>query len=196
MTGQPRARPHVRGRAARSPSRTAVSVGLLGADYRVADGRYQFARILAGENWNPKLQAPLTQPGVSVQGGRVPPRRERPGPARRRRRLPPVPGHGRQADRAHRRARAPTARARAQVTVVPVAVRRGAAPAHLDGGQPPPGGRADRRPRGLRLHPGHRSPAGSPTSTATSSPRSARRRSSSTSASTTAATSPTTSWTT
>ena len=51
------------------PKQDAVGVGLLGADYRVADGRYQFARILSGENWNPKLQAPLTQPGVDVKAG-------------------------------------------------------------------------------------------------------------------------------
>ena len=51
------------------PKQESVSVGLLGADYLVANGRYQFARILAGENWNPKLQAPLTQPGVSVKAG-------------------------------------------------------------------------------------------------------------------------------
>jgi tricorn protease len=51
------------------PKQERVSVGLLGADYRVADGRYQFARILSGENWNPKLQAPLTQPGVNVSAG-------------------------------------------------------------------------------------------------------------------------------
>jgi len=51
------------------PKQESVSVGLLGADYLVANGRYQFARILSGENWNPKLQAPLTQPGVSVKAG-------------------------------------------------------------------------------------------------------------------------------
>jgi tricorn protease len=51
------------------PKQDAVGVGLLGADYRVAEGRYQFARILSGENWNPRLQAPLTQPGVSVASG-------------------------------------------------------------------------------------------------------------------------------
>jgi tricorn protease len=51
------------------PKQDAVSVGLLGADYKVVNGRYQFARILAGENWNPKLQAPLTQPGVNVKSG-------------------------------------------------------------------------------------------------------------------------------
>ncbi|HJW08746.1 MAG TPA: PDZ domain-containing protein, partial [Holophagaceae bacterium] len=56
-------------RGGASPKQDAVGGGLLGADYRVADGRYQFARILAGENWNPKLQAPLTQPGVNVKEG-------------------------------------------------------------------------------------------------------------------------------
>jgi tricorn protease len=46
-----------------------VSVGLLGADYAVESGRYRIARIYRGENWNPKLQAPLTQPGVHVEEG-------------------------------------------------------------------------------------------------------------------------------
>lgn len=47
----------------------AVPGGLLGADYEIANGRYRFARILSGENWNPGLQAPLTQPGVNVKAG-------------------------------------------------------------------------------------------------------------------------------
>lgn len=51
------------------PKQTPVTVGLLGADYRVTEGRYQFFRILKGENWNPKLAAPLTQPGVVVHEG-------------------------------------------------------------------------------------------------------------------------------
>ena len=46
-----------------------VKGGLLGADYVVENGRYRFARIFNGENWNPKLVAPLTQPGVNVQEG-------------------------------------------------------------------------------------------------------------------------------
>src|SRR5262249_12141467 len=33
------------------------------------NGRYRFARVYNGENWNPKLQAPLTQPGVNVTAG-------------------------------------------------------------------------------------------------------------------------------
>jgi tricorn protease len=44
-------------------------VGLLGADYTVENGRYRFAKIYQGENWNPQLRAPLTQPGVNVQEG-------------------------------------------------------------------------------------------------------------------------------
>lgn len=51
------------------PEQEKVSVGLLGADYSVAQGRYRISRILAGENWNPKLKAPLTQPGVDVKEG-------------------------------------------------------------------------------------------------------------------------------
>ena len=51
------------------PAMAAEHVGLLGADYRIANGRYQFSRILSGENWNPNLQAPLTQPGVNLHAG-------------------------------------------------------------------------------------------------------------------------------
>jgi tricorn protease len=46
-----------------------IKVGLLGADYKLADGRYQFARVFDGENWNPSAKAPLTQPGVNVKPG-------------------------------------------------------------------------------------------------------------------------------
>ena len=46
-----------------------VVTGLLGADYEVADGRYRFSRVYNGENWNPQLTAPLTQPGVNVKAG-------------------------------------------------------------------------------------------------------------------------------
>ena len=43
--------------------------GLLGADYSIENGRYRVARVYNGENWNPGLQAPLTQPGVNVKAG-------------------------------------------------------------------------------------------------------------------------------
>jgi tricorn protease len=46
-----------------------VSTGLLGADYQIENGRYRFARVFNGENWNPQLKAPLTQPGVNVAAG-------------------------------------------------------------------------------------------------------------------------------
>jgi len=46
-----------------------IKVGLLGADYKIENGRYRFAHVYDGENWNPKLQAPLTQPGVDVNEG-------------------------------------------------------------------------------------------------------------------------------
>jgi tricorn protease len=46
-----------------------VRGGLLGADYRIENGRYRFARVYNGENWNPQLRAPLTQPGVNVAAG-------------------------------------------------------------------------------------------------------------------------------
>jgi tricorn protease len=53
----------------RTPPSEQEKVGLLGADYTIEDGRYRFARIYHGENWNPQLRAPLTQPGVNVQQG-------------------------------------------------------------------------------------------------------------------------------
>ncbi len=51
------------------PAVTRVGVGLLGADYAIENGRYRFARVFDGENWNPRLRAPLTQPGVNVKAG-------------------------------------------------------------------------------------------------------------------------------
>lgn len=46
-----------------------VKVGLLGADYKIENGRYRFTHVYDGENWNPRLQAPLTQPDVDVREG-------------------------------------------------------------------------------------------------------------------------------
>ena len=51
------------------PDTRKVKVGLLGADYKIENGRYRFARVYNGENWNPELRAPLTQPGVNVKAG-------------------------------------------------------------------------------------------------------------------------------
>ncbi len=46
-----------------------VPVGLLGADYEAVNGFYRIKKIYTGENWNPTLRAPLTQPGVNVNAG-------------------------------------------------------------------------------------------------------------------------------
>ena len=37
--------------------------------YKVENGRYRFAKVYGGLNWNPELRAPLTEPGVDVKAG-------------------------------------------------------------------------------------------------------------------------------
>ena len=170
----PRSHLHRRRRLARSQTdrRSACSAPTT----RVENGRYRFARIYNGENWNPQLRAPLTQPGVNVKAGEY---------------LLAVNGRDLRATdnvyrllRERRPARSVTlkvgpnadgANAR-DVTVVPVesetALRNLAwiednrrKVDQLTGGQ-----------RGLRLPARHRRPAATRISTATSSPRSTRRR--------------------
>jgi tricorn protease len=51
------------------PEESPVSVGLLGADYAVENGRYRIRRVYTGENWNPGLRAPLSAPGIRVSEG-------------------------------------------------------------------------------------------------------------------------------
>ena len=51
------------------PEPKKIRGGLLGADYSLENGRYRIAKVFDGENWNPGLQAPLTQPGVNVKAG-------------------------------------------------------------------------------------------------------------------------------
>jgi tricorn protease len=51
------------------PASDPISVGLLGADYAIENGRYRIKKIYGGENWNPELQAPLSGPGVQVAEG-------------------------------------------------------------------------------------------------------------------------------
>lgn len=51
------------------PGEEPVSVGLLGADVSVENGRYRIRRIYSGENWNPDLRAPLSGPGINVAEG-------------------------------------------------------------------------------------------------------------------------------
>jgi tricorn protease len=55
------------GDIANEPKR--VRGGLLGADYKLENGRYRFARVYEGDNWSASTRAPLTQPGVSVRNG-------------------------------------------------------------------------------------------------------------------------------
>jgi len=47
----------------------APQTGLLGADYKVENGRYRITKILGGQNWTPGLASPLTLPGVYVKEG-------------------------------------------------------------------------------------------------------------------------------
>jgi len=51
------------------PEAKKVPGGLLGADYRLENGRYRFARVYDGESWSPQLRAPLAPPGVNVVEG-------------------------------------------------------------------------------------------------------------------------------
>ncbi|HVS14408.1 MAG TPA: PDZ domain-containing protein [Thermoanaerobaculia bacterium] len=46
-----------------------VPGGLLGADFELEAGRYRFAKVYGGLNWNPELRSPLTEPGVGVVAG-------------------------------------------------------------------------------------------------------------------------------
>jgi tricorn protease len=46
-----------------------VSVGLLGCDFTIESGKYRVARIYRGQNWNPQLRSPLSEPGVDVKVG-------------------------------------------------------------------------------------------------------------------------------
>lgn len=51
------------------PAYKRIPVGLLGADYKIKDGRYMIKKIYNGENWNPGLRAPLSGPGIKVKEG-------------------------------------------------------------------------------------------------------------------------------
>lgn len=51
------------------PAGPQANVGLLGADYRIADGRYRITRVYRGDNSSPMLTGPLAQPGVHANVG-------------------------------------------------------------------------------------------------------------------------------
>ena len=166
--------------------------GLLGADYTVDNGRYRFAKIYHGENWNPELRAPLTQPGVNVKAGEF---------------LLAVNGQDVKPPDELYRFFEGTAGKRSCCSVGPNAdgsdaaksrscrsqSELAAAQSRLGRGQSPQSHRDDQGQGRLRLSARHRGRAATPTSTATSSPRPTRTPSSSTSASTAAARRPTTS---
>ena len=48
-----------------------VNVGLLGVDFEAdhASRMYRLKKIYAGENWDPQVRSPLTEPGVTVKEG-------------------------------------------------------------------------------------------------------------------------------
>ena len=51
------------------PEEQPESIGLLGADFAIENGRYRITHIYSGENWNPDLRAPLSAPGIKVSEG-------------------------------------------------------------------------------------------------------------------------------
>jgi tricorn protease len=51
------------------PDTSHESVGLLGADFSVDNGRYRIKRVYTAGSWNPQLQAPLSEPGLKVSEG-------------------------------------------------------------------------------------------------------------------------------
>jgi tricorn protease len=60
---------HLRAVGGDQPNPKRLRGGLLGADYKVENGRYRFAKVYSGESWNPQLRAPPTQPGANVVVG-------------------------------------------------------------------------------------------------------------------------------
>ncbi|MGH9523935.1 MAG: S41 family peptidase [Terriglobales bacterium] len=60
---------HMFVRGPQPPPSDQPKTGLLGADYIIENGRYKFLKVYYGENWNPELRAPLTEPGVNVKTG-------------------------------------------------------------------------------------------------------------------------------
>jgi len=53
------------------PDLKPVNVGLLGTDYEAdtPSGLYRFKKIYRGQNWQPNLRSPLTEPGVGIREG-------------------------------------------------------------------------------------------------------------------------------
>ncbi|HKR84398.1 MAG TPA: S41 family peptidase [Terriglobales bacterium] len=53
------------------PDLRPVNVGLLGVDFELdpSSGIYRIKKIYPGENWDPELRSPLTEPGIDVKEG-------------------------------------------------------------------------------------------------------------------------------
>jgi len=51
------------------PSVPQAVAGLLGADFKIEQGRYKVTRIYDNESWNPELRSPLATPGANVNPG-------------------------------------------------------------------------------------------------------------------------------
>ena len=51
------------------PSRDRATGGLLGADFKARQGRWQIKRVYTSESWNPGLNGPLDQPGMKIKQG-------------------------------------------------------------------------------------------------------------------------------
>ncbi len=60
---------HRNGGGDRAAEPVTVRSGLLGVDFDIDRGRYRFAKVYGGLNWNPDLRAPLTEPGADVAAG-------------------------------------------------------------------------------------------------------------------------------
>ena len=60
---------HRNGGGDRAAEPETIPGGLLGADFQIDRGRYRFAKVYGGLNWNPDLRSPLTEPGVDVTAG-------------------------------------------------------------------------------------------------------------------------------
>jgi tricorn protease len=60
---------HMRGHGGEIPEAKKVPGGLLGADYEIKDNHYCIAKIYTGGDFNPRVKAPLAQPGLNVAVG-------------------------------------------------------------------------------------------------------------------------------
>jgi tricorn protease len=60
---------HLRGTGGTIPGAEKVAGGLLGADYTLKSNRYCIAKIYTGGLFNPRIKAPLAQPGLNVAVG-------------------------------------------------------------------------------------------------------------------------------